>query len=101
MHIRMLFISAVLAFSLAAAQAAPTQNSALPSSASPAPAVPGQPSDTYRFSGMWGGTGISMTVTESGAQIDYDCAKGTIEGTIKPDHFGDFEVKGTHTRLRP
>ena len=44
--------------------------------------------------GQWGGEHISMQVTETGAQIEYDCAHGRINEKIAPDGDGKFEVKG-------
>lgn len=55
--------------------------------ASPAP-LPG---------GEWGGKGIRLVTTETGATIEYDCAAGRIETPIRPDPDGDFEARGTHT----
>jgi hypothetical protein len=33
-------------------------------------------------SGTWGGTGIAMTVTGTGASLEFDCASGSIAGRI-------------------
>lgn len=56
--------------------------------------------------GIWGGTHIGIEVTESGAQLNYDCAHGSIDQPIVLDKNGRFEVNGTHTKeqggpLRP
>jgi hypothetical protein len=32
--------------------------------------------------GTWGGTGIALTVTETGAALEFDCATGSISGRI-------------------
>ena len=37
-----------------------------------------------------------MEVTETGAEIEYDCAHGRITERIVPDRSGNFEVKGVH-----
>ncbi|MBA3355902.1 MAG: hypothetical protein H0U18_08180 [Pyrinomonadaceae bacterium] len=50
--------------------------------------------------GTWGGNHISMEVTEEGAQIEYDCAHGTISEPVKIDSHGKFSAKGTHVRER-
>lgn len=50
--------------------------------------------------GTWGGNHISMEVTEEGAQVDYDCAHGTISEPLKIDSHGKFSAKGTHVRER-
>jgi hypothetical protein len=51
--------------------------------------------------GSWGGPGILMRVTEQGAEIEYDCAHGTVSEPIRLDEDGKFSVKGTHLRNRP
>jgi hypothetical protein len=50
--------------------------------------------------GVWGGQGISLEVNDQGAQVNYDCAHGTITGKIVPDRNGKFVSKGSHTRER-
>ncbi len=51
--------------------------------------------------GTWGGDHIRLEVTETGAQIEYDCAHGTIEGPMRLDREGRFDLKGAHIRERP
>ena len=46
--------------------------------------------------GVWGGRHIRFEVTEGGADIEYDCARGTVEGKIAVDSRGRFSVYGTH-----
>ena len=48
--------------------------------------------------GSWGASGIAMEVAESGATIEYDCARGTISGPLVLDADGRFDVKGRHFR---
>ena len=48
--------------------------------------------------GLWGGQGISLEITDGGAEINYDCAHGTITGKITPDRKGKFAARGFHTR---
>jgi hypothetical protein len=50
--------------------------------------------------GLWGGRHISLNVTDSGARIEYDCGRGTIDSPIRPDGAGRFEVRGTHIEER-
>jgi hypothetical protein len=50
--------------------------------------------------GTWGGNHISMDVTEEGAQIEYDCAHGTISEPLRIDSQGKFSAKGIHVRER-
>ena len=55
--------------------------------------------DTQRIApGTWGANGIAMEVTESGARIEYDCARGTIDGPLVLDADGRFDVRGRHFR---
>jgi len=46
--------------------------------------------------GVWGGEHIRFEVTERGANIEYDCAHGTVEGRIVVDGQGRFSVYGLH-----
>ena len=50
--------------------------------------------------GVWGGQHILMEITESGAQITYDCALGTVDQPFDVNKDGEFDLKGTHTRQR-
>jgi len=45
--------------------------------------------------GMWGGPHIAMQVTAAGAEVEFDCAHGTIEQPIRLDINGRFNVPGT------
>lgn len=47
--------------------------------------------------GLWGGVGIQMTVTATGAVIDYGCDVGTIEQPLIPDEFGKFSTAGSYS----
>lgn len=46
--------------------------------------------------GVWGGRHIRFEVTERGADIEYDCARGTVEGHIVVNARGRFAVEGMH-----
>lgn len=48
--------------------------------------------------GTWGGNHISMEVTEEGAQVEFDCAHGTVAEPLRVDSQGKFSAKGTHFR---
>lgn len=50
--------------------------------------------------GMWGGLHISMVVGTRGAAIEYDCARGTVDGRLGFDKQGKFEWRGTFTPER-
>ena len=51
--------------------------------------------------GVWGGQHINMEVSDTGAEINYDCAHGRITERIVPDRGGHFNVKGLHVAERP
>jgi hypothetical protein len=53
------------------------------------------------LSGSWGGEGAGLQITEGGAQLFFDCAKGSIEGAITPDEDGRFEMAGRYVREGP
>jgi hypothetical protein len=59
------------------------------------------PMSQGKISGLWGGQGISMEATDSGATLDFDCASGIITEPILPDSAGKFSVKGLFARQRP
>src|ERR1044071_306317 len=59
------------------------------------------PMSQRKISGLWGGQGISMEATDSGATLDLDCASGIITEPILPDSAGKFSVKGLFARQRP
>lgn len=54
-----------------------------------------------KISGLWGGQGISMEATDSGATLDFDCASGAITEPIVADSAGKFSAKGRFARQRP
>jgi len=49
--------------------------------------------------GVWGGAHIRMSVTDTGARIEYDCATGTIDEPIVVGARGMFAAKGSFTPL--
>lgn len=72
---------------LVAALAAPT-----PTPDSSGPRVP---------EGVWGGQGVAVRIGGSGVEIDFNCARGTIDGPLRVDREGRFAVAGTFERGRP
>lgn len=46
--------------------------------------------------GKWGGDGIEITITASGARIQYDCAAGSVDEPIVVNRAGTFAARGTH-----
>lgn len=47
--------------------------------------------------GVWGGEHIRLEVTDTGADVEYDCAHGTIDEPVILDSAGNFDVKGRYT----
>ncbi|MBE0593909.1 MAG: hypothetical protein IH616_16070 [Gemmatimonadales bacterium] len=49
------------------------------------------------LSGEWGGDHIGLVVSATGANLEYDCAYGTIDSPIDLHRSGSFVASGTHT----
>jgi hypothetical protein len=49
---------------------------------------------------MWGGDHIELQVGDTRAAVEFDCARGTIDGPLAPDSNGQFDVAGTFTPER-
>jgi hypothetical protein len=45
--------------------------------------------------GVWGGDHIGLTITGSGAAVEYDCAGGSIDEAFRIDPLGRFTLAGT------
>lgn len=45
--------------------------------------------------GTWGGMHVRLTVTANGAEVEFDCAHGSIDRPIILDGNGSFDVTGT------
>ncbi|HEX8650885.1 MAG TPA: hypothetical protein VF708_08580 [Pyrinomonadaceae bacterium] len=54
-----------------------------------------QGNDTGAPTGVWGGAHIRLNLTKNHAEIEYDCAHGTIEEPLALDDKGRFDAKGT------
>lgn len=46
---------------------------------------------------LWGGEGVSLRVTATGATLEFDCAHGAILQPIRPNADGTFSTSGTFT----
>lgn len=46
--------------------------------------------------GTWGGKHINLEVTDEGASVEFDCARGSISQAIILDDKGRFDVRGTY-----
>ena len=47
--------------------------------------------------GEWGGEHVSLTITDAGSSLEFDCASGTISGPFTVDAQGRFNLRGTYT----
>lgn len=46
--------------------------------------------------GVWGGAHVRMNVRDGGADVEFDCAHGSLGGPLLPDAEGRFDVEGTY-----
>jgi hypothetical protein len=51
--------------------------------------------------GPWGGDHVRLRVREGGAEVEFDCAHGTLAETLALDAEGRFDVSGTYVREGP
>ena len=52
-------------------------------------------------SGAWGGLHVGMEISEKGAELNFDCAHGTITEKLAPDNVGRFVARGIYVREHP
>ena len=48
--------------------------------------------------GTWGGQHIRLSVHTDGAEVEFDCARGTIDGPLTLSTAGHFDARGTFMR---
>jgi hypothetical protein len=48
--------------------------------------------------GDWGGVHAGLTLTDQRGTISYDCAHGGLDGPVRRDRAGHFDVAGVHVR---
>jgi hypothetical protein len=48
--------------------------------------------------GQWGGEHVSLTVTASGATVEFDCAHGTVDEAPLLDSENHFSLRGAYVR---
>jgi hypothetical protein len=51
--------------------------------------------------GAWGGVGVSLRVSASGAEIEFDCGRGTLGAPLRFGADGRFDVSGRYVPGRP
>ena len=47
---------------------------------------------------VWGGQHIEIDMNSNGAEIEFDCAEGTVSAPLKVDAQGRFQADGTYTQ---
>lgn len=63
-------------------------------------ATPMEPDSPVK-AGQWGGQHISITVAAASTEIEFDCGRATVPGTIDTDRDGGFATNGTFLQDRP
>jgi hypothetical protein len=66
----------------------------------PAQSGPAAPSQAVP-NGVWGGEHIRMEVGDSGADVEFDCARGSISQRLELDDKGRFKVQGIYMAETP
>lgn len=51
--------------------------------------------------GIWGGSGVRLSVEQKTVKLEYACASGEIDGRLKVDDRGNFKANGVHIQMRP
>jgi hypothetical protein len=59
---------------------------------------PASPDGATVPTGIWAGDHVVLEVSSGGAQINFDCAHGTIDESMALDASGNFDVKGSFAR---
>jgi hypothetical protein len=57
-----------------------------------------EPSQTQLPTGIWGGDHLAITVTAAGANIEFDCAHGSVDEPPVLDSTGQFALDGFYVR---
>jgi hypothetical protein len=65
------------------------------------PATPRMADQQRVANGQWGGQHVGMEVSDSGAHLEFDCARGRIAEPLMLNQSGVFDVKGTYSVERP
>ncbi|MFH1570918.1 MAG: hypothetical protein ABIL09_23190 [Gemmatimonadota bacterium] len=52
-------------------------------------------------SGVWGGQGVRLDLTDSGGTLTFDCGGGRLLAPLAPDRGGHFRVQGEYLPGQP
>lgn len=56
------------------------------------------PDERRVATGTWGGEHVGLTVTDTGAHVEFDCASGDITQPLALDARGNLSVEGVYVR---
>jgi hypothetical protein len=71
------------------------------STATTTPSPEARPGSNRLPAGVWGGMHVILEVTDTDANLQFDCAHGVISGPILLDKDGNFDVPGTYVSEGP
>jgi len=91
----MRFVAVVLMTACVSISCASQMRASLPAQSGPAAPTKVVPN------GVWGGEHIRMEVNDSGADIEFDCARGSISQRLELDDKGRFKVQGIYIAETP
>jgi len=91
----MRFVAVVLITACVGLSCAGQMKASRPAQSGPAPPTKAVPN------GVWGGEHIRMEVNDSGADIEFDCARGSISQRLEFDDKGRFKVQGIYIAETP
>ena len=91
----MRFVAAVLITACVGLSCASQMKASRPAQSGPAAPTKAVPN------GVWGGEHIRMEVNDSGADIEFDCARGSISQRLELDDKGRFKVQGIYIAETP
>jgi hypothetical protein len=72
----------------------------VPAGMAGAPSSPSTIQSAEESANVWGGEHVRMEPTSKGADLDFDCAMGTIDQPLALTTDGKFQATGTYTRER-
>jgi hypothetical protein len=91
----MRFVIAVLITACIGLSCAGQMKASRPAQSGPAALIKAVPN------GVWGGEHIRMEVNDGGADIEFDCARGSISQRLELDDQGRFKVQGIYIAETP
>jgi hypothetical protein len=100
----MILNTAAISFCFSLAALTLLQGSSCPGSNSPnskAIRINSSSPATELPSGRWGGLHVGMEISDKGAELNFDCAHGTITEKLVTDNVGRFVAKGIYVREHP